>query len=111
MGVIDGDQARDLNLVGPVGRASGLSRDLRKACPYSGYERYTFDVPCESEGDGYARLRVLFAEAFQSVKLIHQAVDSLEPGADTRSLRGNHSGGRARMGRSAAWSCIALGKR
>ena len=81
VGVIDGDQARDLNLVGPVGRASGLSRDLRKACPYSGYERYTFDVPSESEGDGYARLRVLFAEAFQSVKLIHQAIDSLEPGA------------------------------
>ncbi len=81
VGVIDGDQARDLNLVGPVGRASGLSRDLRKACPYSGYERYTFDVPSESEGDGYARLRVLFAEAFQSVKLIHQAVDLLEPGA------------------------------
>jgi formate hydrogenlyase subunit 5 len=80
VGVIDGNQARDLNLVGPVGRASGLSCDLRKACPYSGYERYGFDVPYESEGDGYARLRVLFAEAFQSAKLIHQAIDSLEPG-------------------------------
>ncbi|MGA7447933.1 MAG: NADH-quinone oxidoreductase subunit C [Terriglobales bacterium] len=80
VGVIDGNQARDLNLVGPVGRASGLSCDLRKACPYSGYEQYGFDVPCESEGDGYARLRVLFAEAFQSAKLIHQAIDSLPPG-------------------------------
>jgi len=80
VGVIDGNQARDLNLVGPVGRASGLSCDLRKACPYSGYERYRFDVPHETEGDGYARLRVLFAEALQSVKLIHQAIDSLEAG-------------------------------
>lgn len=80
VGVVDGDHARDLNLVGPVGRASGLSCDLRKACPYSSYERYEFDVPYESEGDGYARLRVLFAEAFQSAKLIHQAIASLEPG-------------------------------
>lgn len=80
VGVVDGDHARDLNLVGPVGRASGLSCDLRKACPYSGYDRYQFDVPCENEGDGYARLRVLFAEAFQSAKLIRQAIDSLEPG-------------------------------
>jgi formate hydrogenlyase subunit 5 len=80
VGVVDGDQARDLNLVGPVGRASGLCCDLRKACPYTGYEGYRFDVPYESEGDGYARLRVLFAEAFQSAKLIHQAIGSLEPG-------------------------------
>jgi len=80
VGVVDGKQARDLNLVGPVGRASGLCCDLRKVCPYSGYERYRFDVPYEREGDGYARLRVLFAEAFQSVKLIHQAIDALEPG-------------------------------
>ena len=92
VGVIDGDHARDLNLVGPVGRASGLSRDLRKACPYSGYERYTFDVPCESEGDGYARLRVLFAEAFQSVKLIHQAFDSLEPGSTHSPCEGTTPG-------------------
>lgn len=80
VGVVDGGQARDLNLVGPVGRASGLSCDLRKACPYSGYEQHQFDVPCESEGDGYARLRVLFFEAFESMKLIHQAIDSLQPG-------------------------------
>ena len=80
VGVVDGKQARDLNLVGPVGRASGLCCDLRKACPYSGYERYRFDVPYEREGDGYARLRVLFAEAFQSVTLVHQAIDALEPG-------------------------------
>ena len=92
VGVVDGDQARDLNLVGPVGRASGLCCDLRKACPYSGYERYQFDVPFESEGDGYARLRVLFAEAFQSVKLIHQAIDSLEPGPVHVSCQGTTRG-------------------
>jgi Ni,Fe-hydrogenase III large subunit len=65
---------------------------LRKACPYSGYERYRFDVPHESEGDGYARLRVLFAEAFESAKLIHQAIDSLEPGPVYVSCEGTTPG-------------------
>ncbi|MGH9606427.1 MAG: hypothetical protein ACRD3N_12110 [Terracidiphilus sp.] len=80
VGEVNGESARDLNLVGPIGRASGQNCDLRKACPYSGYERRAFDVPCETEGDGYARLRVLFAESTQSVQLMHQAIDALEPG-------------------------------
>ena len=92
VGVVDGDHARDLNLVGPVGRASGSSLDLRRACPYSGYERYRFEVAQESEGDGYARLRVLFAEAAQSVKLIHQAVDSLQPGPVYSPCQGTTAG-------------------
>ncbi len=80
VGVVTEESARDLNLVGPIGRASAQTFDLRKACPYSGYQSYDFEIPCETEGDGYARLRVLFAEAAQSVRLIHQAVDGLEPG-------------------------------
>ncbi len=80
VGVVSRENARDLNLVGPIGRASAQNCDLRKACPYSGYGRHGFDVPCETEGDGYARLRVLFAEAVQSTRLIHQAIDKLEEG-------------------------------
>lgn len=80
VGVVIGESARDLNLVGPIGRASAQHCDLRTACAYSGYERYAFAVPCEAEGDGYARLRVLLAEATQSAKLMHQVVDTLEVG-------------------------------
>jgi len=74
---------RDANvfgLLGPVARASGLVRDLRCAQPYSGYENFQFDVPSEQEGDGYARLRVLFAEARQSVRIMEQAVAALGSG-------------------------------
>lgn len=81
VGVVTYESARDLNLVGPIGRASAQTFDLRKASPYFGYQNYDFEVPCETEGDGYARLRVLFTEAAQSARLIHQAVDGLEPGA------------------------------
>ncbi len=80
VGAISLENARDLDLVGPVGRASGVARDLRKACPYASYSEYSFDVPSEKEGDGYARLRVLFAEARESARLIQQAIASLEPG-------------------------------
>ena len=75
---------RDANaygLLGPVARASGLVRDLRRAQPYLGYENFDFDVPSEQEGDGYARLRVLFAEARQSVRIMEQTVAALQSGA------------------------------
>jgi formate hydrogenlyase subunit 5 len=74
---------RDANafgLLGPVARASGLVRDLRRAQPYLGYENFQFDVPSEQEGDGYARLRVLFAEARQSVRIMEQAVAAMHSG-------------------------------
>lgn len=80
VGVVKPESARDLDLVGPVGRASALARDLRRACVYGGYCDYGFDVPCETDGDGYARLRVLFAEARESVRIIHEAIEHLEPG-------------------------------
>ncbi len=80
VGVITPEAALDLDLVGPIGRASGLAKDLRAICPYASYQRFRFEVPCEMEGDGYARLRILFAETKQSASLIRQAIESLRPG-------------------------------
>lgn len=80
VGVVDPSKARDLNLVGPVGRASDRGHDLRRECPYGGYDSYTFETPREAEGDGYARLRVLFQEAYASAGLIHQSIERMEPG-------------------------------
>jgi formate hydrogenlyase subunit 5 len=80
VGVIDLESARDLNLVGPVGRASGRCHDLRIECAYGAYDLFEFRVPRETEGDGYARLRVLFQEAYQSGDLIRQALRSMRDG-------------------------------
>ena len=80
VGKVTPESGRDLNLLGPVGRASGIGHDLRRECAYSGYESYPFEIPREAEGDGYARLRVLFQEAYQSAGLIRQASQRLEPG-------------------------------
>jgi formate hydrogenlyase subunit 5 len=80
VGVVSPRTARAYSLVGPVARASGFARDLRRVQPYSGYEAFRFDVPSEEEGDGYARLRILFAEARQSVHIMEQAAAALEEG-------------------------------
>lgn len=80
VGMIRPETARAYSLVGPVARASGLARDLRRTRPYAGYEAFAFDVPVEQEGDGYARLRVLFAESRQSVRIMEQAVAALKDG-------------------------------
>ncbi|HUJ11876.1 MAG TPA: NADH-quinone oxidoreductase subunit C [Verrucomicrobiae bacterium] len=80
VGIVGADEARNHGLVGPVARASGLVRDLRKILPYSAYTELAFDVPTEREGDGYARLRILFAEAVQSVRIMEQAFAALREG-------------------------------
>ena len=80
VGVIWLQTANAYSLVGPVARASGLVRDLRRTRPYSGYDEFSFDIPSEQEVDGYARLRVLFAEARQSVRIMEQAIAALKDG-------------------------------
>ena len=85
VGVIWPATAMAYSLVGPVARASGLVRDLRRAQPYCGYESLDFEVPSEQEGDGYARLRVLFAEARQSVRIMQQAAAALKDEGEVRT--------------------------
>jgi formate hydrogenlyase subunit 5 len=80
VGNVSADVAREFGLVGPIARASGVSRDLRKAQPYSGYEQIEFEVPQESEGDGFARLRLFFREAAQSARIIARLAETIPDG-------------------------------
>lgn len=80
IGVIATDEALDFGLTGPIGRASGVDYDVRKALPYSGYEDYDFEVPLGSKGDNYDRFLVRFNEIEESIKIIEQALERLEPG-------------------------------
>ena len=79
-GKISAEEAVSWGLTGPVLRASGVAFDLRKALPYSGYERYDFDVPTQTEGDSWARFRQRLAEVRQSIRITDQAVDVLPDG-------------------------------
>ncbi|MCU1590418.1 MAG: dehydrogenase subunit, partial [Frankiales bacterium] len=69
-----------LGVTGPILRSAGLAWDMRKTEPYCGYETYDFDVPTETTADAWGRYRVRMAEMWESLKIIEQALDRLEPG-------------------------------
>jgi NADH-quinone oxidoreductase subunit D len=69
-----------LGITGPVLRSAGLAWDLRKTQPYCGYETYDFDVPVHSDADVWARYVVRLNEMRESLKIIKQALDRLQPG-------------------------------
>ena len=69
-----------LGVTGPMLRAAGLPWDLRKVDPYLGYETFDFDVPVQDAGDCFARFLVRVDEMDESVKIVEQVLDRLEPG-------------------------------
>jgi NADH-quinone oxidoreductase subunit D len=69
-----------LGVTGPALRASGVAHDLRTTAPYCGFETYEFDVPTATEGDCFARYRVRVEEMRQSLRIVEQALERLEPG-------------------------------
>jgi len=80
VGILDGKTAINYSISGPVLRASGVEWDLRKADPYSIYDRFEFDVPTCDTGDCYDRYRVRIAEIRESLRIIQQAVKQLPDG-------------------------------
>jgi NADH-quinone oxidoreductase subunit D len=78
--VLDVTGCMALGVTGPVLRSAGLPWDLRKQMPYCGYETYEFDVPTADTGDVWGRYEVRLAEVRESLKIIEQALDRLEPG-------------------------------
>jgi NADH-quinone oxidoreductase subunit D len=79
VGRISKDDALAMGLVGPIGRAAGVSYDVRKVFPYLGYETFDFHVPVRTEGDVYARYLVRVAEMRESVKICRQALARITP--------------------------------
>jgi NADH-quinone oxidoreductase subunit D len=82
IGVLQADRALELGVTGPMLRAAGVSHDLRRApgpfaAEYAGYE---FEVPTRTEADCYARYGVRVEEMRQSLRIVEQALDRLEPG-------------------------------
>jgi len=80
IGILKPEVALQYGVTGPMLRASGISHDLRKAQPYSGYEQYDFIVPTRTEGDTYARYLVRLEEMRQSLRIVEQGLDKLPLG-------------------------------
>ena len=74
------EQAISWGLSGPCMRATGLAYDIRKAQPYSIYPRLNFEIPIGNTGDVFDRYFVRIAEIYQSVKIIEQCLEQIQPG-------------------------------
>ncbi len=80
VGVLTADKATAFSTAGPLLRASGVPYDIRKAEPYSVYDRFDFDVAVRYHGDIYDRYLVRLDEMRQSIRIIQQALRDLPDG-------------------------------
>lgn len=80
VGILPREQAINASAAGPVLRGSGVKWDLRKADPYSVYDRFDFEIPTGEIGDNYDRYRVRVEEMRNSVRILEQAISQLPKG-------------------------------
>jgi len=80
VGVLKREDAISLGVSGPTLRASGVPWDVRKSHPYSGFERYDFEISQGKHGDVYDRYLCRMFEMRQSVRIARQALDRLPGG-------------------------------
>lgn len=79
-GVLTAEDAIRYSAAGPLLRASGIPYDVRRAEPYSIYDRFEFDVAVRYHGDIYDRYLVRLDEIRQSIRIVQQAVKGLPEG-------------------------------
>jgi NADH-quinone oxidoreductase subunit D len=80
VGYLSAADAIALGVTGPPLRASGIDWDLRRDMPYSGYEKFQFNVPVSKVGDVWARYIVRIQEMRESLKICQQALDGMPQG-------------------------------
>jgi len=80
VGLLSAEDAIALSVCGPMLRASGVPYDVRRARPYSIYDRFEFDVVTDDGCDVYARYKVRIGEMRQSVRILKQALDQIPEG-------------------------------
>ncbi len=90
IGAISAEEAIAWSLTGPVARAAGVRRDVRKDEPYlcyadnwdgQGAPGVKFKVAVMAEGDVFSRYFVRLFEMRQSVEIIRQLIDDIPGGS------------------------------
>lgn len=77
IGMISKERALAYGITGPMLRSTGIDYDVRKANPYSVYDRFDFEVPIGHDGDNYDRFLVRMEEIRQSCSILKQAVQQM----------------------------------
>jgi NADH-quinone oxidoreductase subunit D len=69
-----------LDAVGPVARASGVDRDVRRDDPYAAYGEVEFKVITVDNEDVYGRTLVRVGELMESYSIVRQVINNLPDG-------------------------------
>jgi len=82
VGELNYSEARELCVVGPTARGSGVNMDVRRDYPYAAYGELKkgFSVVVRESADAYARTEVRILELFESINIIRTILDELPNG-------------------------------
>ena len=78
--VLSAEDAVNFSVTGPVLRACGIPYDIRRAHPYSLYDRFEFDVAVRQNGDMYDTYYIRLDEIRQSLRILQQALKQIPQG-------------------------------
>ena len=97
VGIVPPEKAKEFGSSGRLPEPRASQATYERPNPTVVTIKFSFEVPLETEGDGFARLRVLTAEAAQAVSIMNQVSRMLARPARSRSRlsrrRGRLSGG------------------
>ncbi len=80
VGILNAEDCKAYGVTGPMLRAAGVKWDIRKAQPYSGYDKYEFEIPTGENGDTFDRYMVRMQEMRQSARILRQAIAGIPEG-------------------------------
>ncbi|MBT1707322.1 NADH-quinone oxidoreductase subunit C/D [Fulvivirgaceae bacterium PWU5] len=80
IGIFTKEEAIEWGVTGPGLRACGMDWDFRKKQPYSGYDKFDFEIPVAHNGDCYDRAVVRVEEMRQSLRIIEQCLKHMPEG-------------------------------
>ena len=89
VGVLSREVARQLCVVGPTARGSGVAIDSRVNHPYAAYAQVSPRIIAKLEGDVWARTLVRLEETLESIRLVRQALEQMPAGdimADVKEI-------------------------
>jgi NADH-quinone oxidoreductase subunit C/D len=78
--VLHAEDAINYSVTGPLLRAAGIPYDIRRADPYSVYDRFDFDVAVRYNGDMLDAYLIRFDEIRQSIRILEQAIKQIPQG-------------------------------
>ncbi|MFA4984922.1 MAG: nickel-dependent hydrogenase large subunit [Candidatus Omnitrophota bacterium] len=109
IGILTREEARNWCVVGPTARASGINIDVRRDEPYGVFERLSWNVILENDGDIFAKTVARIMELYESISIIRQCLDEMPEGeidADIKDVPAGEGIGRVEAPRGECFHYI-----